>query len=100
MNLTSEKEKIQEWAEQNRIINNEWSVFPGAEVSYWKQREKATGIVEYDFSNIREVKEKLHKQWEEEEVFGEIEQVLSITALKAKEKEEVAAEIPVFVYVF
>lgn len=100
MNLTNEKEKIQEWAEQNRIIKNEWSVFQGVEASYWKRREKTVGIEEYDFSSIKDVKEKLHKQWEEEEIFGEIEQVLAVTALKAKEKEEVAAEIPIFVYVF
>ena len=100
MNLTNEKEKIKEWAEQNKIDNTEWNVFPGKENTYWKQREKTIGIEEYGFSNIKEVKEKLFEQWEGEEIFKEIEQVLSVTALKAKERENVEAEIPFYVYVF
>ena len=100
MNLTNEKEKIKQWVEQNKIDNGEWKTFPGEENTYWKQRKTTAGIEEYDFSTIRDVKEKLHNQWKEEEMFQEIEQVLSVAALKVKEKEETEAELPVYVYVF
>lgn len=100
MNLIKEKDKIKEWAKEKAVINQEWKFSSNNEESCWKLRKETTGIEEYDFSTLIELKEKLHEQWKGEEIFNDIEQTLAIAAIRACEIETGAGEIPTYVYVF
>ena len=102
MNLTREKEILKNWlAEQEEYIDSRFSMTN--EESYWRQREKSSGVEEYHFETLGELKQQLGFLWEDEPEFKNIELPIAVATFKAKDErkvEEEVVDIPEFVYAF
>lgn len=117
MNLTSDGEKIFEWAEEelNQQITD--TIFSKPDVSvesyYEKRNEEGNIIYEYDFTNFEELKGQLVEMWKDDYMQKMI-LISSVAAMKGRassnddgaenyssdKKVKTDMTIPEYVYVF
>ena len=101
MNLIKEKKIIREWLSKQSIDEKEWNLFFKDTDSYWLKRDNTNEIDVFDISNLQEIREELRSLWEKEEIFEDIEKVLSVAILKSCQDEiEEKVDLLDWVYIF
>lgn len=120
MSLTSDGNRMLDWAQKNSSPEQRKAVFTPMDESvdsYYERREEQGALIyEYDASDFPQIKTSLEELWQGEEVMGEMILISSVSAMKHKpvlENEEQGGvksaasnvsdrefEIPEYVYVF
>lgn len=101
MSLINEKEIMRKWAEETASDGIKTCLAHNVSETYWHKREKVSGIEEYGFETIPELRAQLEHLWADEPEMQEKVLNMAVAAFKTrKECEDKEAILPVYVYAF